>query len=300
MDREEQNVPYTPPNPFGIDPAYWAVIQNLRLLDDTLMCAALDDNPEAVQLILRIILEKPDLIVTSVRVQREYKNLYGHSVRLDVEATDSEGKLYNIEIQRGKEGAGPERARYNSALIDTHALRKRKKAKDLPETYVVFITEKDFWKAGLPVYHIDRIIQETGQPFGDRAHIVYANGAYHGDTDMGRLMADFRSHDPEKMYYSALADRIRHLKYSEEGVKNMCRAEELLVQAEARKARRKGRQEGRQEGMKKATTQTMDKALRNLMATTHWSLDQAMAALNIPPEEQPSYRERLEKADQEA
>ena len=302
MDKEEQNILYIPPNPFGIHPAYWKVIQELRLLDDTLMCAALDDNPEAVQLILRIILEKPDLIVTSVQVQREYKNLYGHSVRLDVEATDREGKLYNIEVQRGKEGARPERARYNSALMDAHALRKRKKAKDLPETYVVFITEQDFLGAGLPVYHIERIVQETGKPFGDRAHIVYANGAYHGDTDIGRLMADFRCHDPEMMYYSALAERVRHLKYSEEGVKTMSRSEELLVQAEAKKARRKGRQEGMKRGIEKGMAQGVaqgtDNALRNLMATMHWTLEQAMTALNIPPEEQSAYKARLEKAEQ--
>ena len=45
----------------------------------------------------------------------------------------------------------------------------------LTETYVIFITENDVLKSGLPIYHIDRIVQETGEPFGDEAHIIYVN-----------------------------------------------------------------------------------------------------------------------------
>ena len=274
-----KQAPYRPPNPFGIKPAYWERILEMRLLDDLFMRAALDDNPEAVQLILRIILEKPDLIVKSVHTQREYKNLYGHSVRLDVEATDSEGKLYNIEIQRSDEGAAPERARFNSALLDTHALQSGQDAANLPETYVVFITENDLWKRDIAVYHIDRVIAETGEKFGDRAHIVYANGAYRGETAIGRLMADFRAKDPETMYYSALAERVRHLKYSETGVSHMCRAMESLVQEERELAIRIGRAED----------------LRSIMDNTNWPLDRAMAILNIPMEERQKYRELLER-----
>ena len=37
---------------------------------------------------------------------------------------------------------------------------------------MIFITENDVLKAGLPIYHVDRIIQETGEPFGDEAHII--------------------------------------------------------------------------------------------------------------------------------
>ena len=38
---------------------------------------------------------------------------------------------------------------------------------------MIFITENDVLKSGLPIYHIDRIVQETGEPFGDEAHIIY-------------------------------------------------------------------------------------------------------------------------------
>ena len=262
-----ESKPYTPPNPFGIEQKYWERIWNMRLLDDMMMRAVFDNNPGAVQLVLRIILDKADLLVTSVRTQREYKNLFGHSVRLDVEATDSKNVLYNIEVQRADAGAYPERARYNAALMDAHTLREGQLAADLPETYVIMITESDYWKQGLPAYHIDRVIAETGAFFGDRCHIIYANGAYEGDNSIGKLMADFRAHDPKTMHYLELSNRMEHLKYSEEEVADMCRAmEDTYKEGRAdglAEGRAKGIEECLKEGRRKAR---VDIALRMLQA----------------------------------
>ena len=61
----------------------------------------------------------------------------------------------------------------------------------LTETYVIFITENDVLKSGLPIYHIDRIVQETGEPFGDEAHIIYVNSQIKDETELGKLMYDF-------------------------------------------------------------------------------------------------------------
>ena len=48
----------------------------------------------------------------------------------------------------------------------------------MPETYIIFITSNDVLKGGLPIYTIERTIQETGALFKDKAHIVYVNGSY--------------------------------------------------------------------------------------------------------------------------
>ena len=39
----------------------------------------------------------------------------------------------------------------------------------------------------------------TGKPFGDGEHILYVNGAYRGDSDLGRLMHDFSCTDAKDM-----------------------------------------------------------------------------------------------------
>ena len=111
--------------------------------------------------VLRIILGKPDLLVTEVHSQRNAPNLHGRSGRLDIKATDSCGRLYDIEIQRADKGAGAKRARFNSALLDTRTLQPGEDTEYLSETYIIFITENDVLGAGKAVYHIDRTVAET-------------------------------------------------------------------------------------------------------------------------------------------
>ena len=290
---DETAAPYIPPNPFGVKQAYWERIQNLRLMDDMLMSAALDNNLEATQLILRILLEKEDLIITSAKAQTEYKNLYGHSIRLDVEATDSRNDLIDIEVQRADEGAGPERARYNSAMMDAHSLKSGQKPRELPETYVVFITENDVYREGLPLYHFDRVMRETGRMFGDRAHILYVNGAYRGEDPVGRLMADFRTGNPDEMNFPELAGRIRALKTSENEVRKMCRAMEITYE----EGRVEGRMEGRVEGRVEGRMEGYARSIRSLMRRQGLSDSEAMDVLEIPVEERPACRAYLEEQD---
>lgn len=86
----------------------------------------------------------------------------------------------------------------------------------LPETYVIFITEKDVLKLGLARYHIERVIQESQQLFGDKEHILYVNGAYHGQDDIGKLMHDFRSETPERMYFEPSKETVDRYKNNPE------------------------------------------------------------------------------------
>ena len=112
------------------------------------------------------------LSVQKVHAQHDVKNLQGRSIRLDIVATDENGRVYNIEIQRSDKGACIKRARYNSSLLDANVTEPGDDYENLIETYIIFITENDVLKAGLPIYHIDRTIKETGVMFGDEARII--------------------------------------------------------------------------------------------------------------------------------
>lgn len=147
---------------------------------------------------------------------------------MDILAVDNNNRTYNIEIQRNDRGAEAKRARYNSSLIDANITEAGDKYDALSETYVIFITENDVLKSGLPIYHIDRIIQETGELFSDEAHIIYVNSQIKDETELGKLMHDFSCTDPNDMYYKILADRVRYFKEDEEGVLTMCREMENM------------------------------------------------------------------------
>ena len=75
---------------------YWELLKKLRLIDDAFFSICFDDNAKDVEYILRIILDKDDLKVLSVQTQKSVENIYGRSVRFDVFATDTKGKLYNM------------------------------------------------------------------------------------------------------------------------------------------------------------------------------------------------------------
>ena len=201
-------------------------LQKFRLLDDDFMTKCFENDTACVELVLQIVLNKEDLKVEDVRTQVFVENLIKRSVRLDILATVEDVKKYNIEIQRADKGAGVRRARYNSSMMDANLLKKGEDFAQLPETYVIFITENDVMKKGLPLYSVERIIKETGEAFGDGAHILFVNGAYRSDTPLGKLMHDFSCTQPSQMNYEVLADRARYFKESKEGIAIMCKAME--------------------------------------------------------------------------
>lgn len=211
-------------------------IQNLRLIDDNFMTKVFEDK-ECSEFLLQVILDRDDLTIREVHSQYGLNNIQGRSARLDILAVDEQNKAYNIEIQRNDRGAEVRRARYNSGLMDANITEPGDRYDQLYETYVIFITENDILKAGLPIYHIERTIQETGMPFGDGAHIIYVNSQIRDDTKLGRLMQDFTCTNPDDMNYLVLAQRVRYFKEDTKGVATMCRAfEEVREEGERRKA----------------------------------------------------------------
>ena len=276
MDGESQAKPNVPlPNPFGVKQEYWERLQGMRLMDDALMRAALDENIEATQCILRIILKKEDLVVIRVKAQVNYKNLYGHSLTIDIDAVDSDNVIYDIEIERNKYRAAPERLRYHAAIRDVHSLGESEDFKKLPTSIIIFITEEDRWKKGLPLYHVRRKIDETDEDFGDRCTFIYVNGAYTGDDKIGQLMADFRESDPSKMRFPELANRVRALKTSDEGVKTMCKAMEITYK------------EGLWDGYARS--------VRSLMKKHGLTLEEAMDEVEIPAKDRQDFMEYMEQ-----
>ena len=211
-------------------------LRGLRLLDDDFMQKVFEDKA-CTELLLQIILKRADLKVLHVNGQQDIKNLQGRSVTLDILAVDTDNKVYNIEIQRSDKGAAVKRARYNSSLIDSNVTEPGEQYENLCESYIIFITENDIMKEGLPIYHVDRTVIETGKLFGDEAHIIYVNSQIHDESALGKLMYDFYCTDAGKMNYEILADRVRYFKEDEKGVATMSRVmEEMRNETERAKA----------------------------------------------------------------
>ena len=251
---------------------YLETIKKFRLIDDTFFSACFDNNEADVEYILRIILDKPNLKVLKVQTQKNIENLYGRSVRFDVFATDDSGKLYNIEVQRADSGAVPSRARYNSVMLDYHKLKKKAKFNELPETFVIFITEHDVLKDGKQIYHVERVVRETSKLFEDGTHIIYVNGSYKDDSGsaLGDLIHDFFCDNPADMKHQQLAQRVSFLKENKREVKKMCKLMEEL------------QNEAREEAKKEILLDN----IRNAMESWGLTAEAAMKGLKISEEKQ--------------
>ncbi len=213
-------------------------IRGFRLIDDDFMNVCFDGNIEGAELLLKIILDKPDIVVEQVTTQKVMKNLLGRDIWLDIDAHDASGKEYDIEVQRSDKGADRKRARYHSSILDAHLLQPKEDFSALPETFVIFITENDVIGRNKPLYRIERHIEEIGERFNDGEHIVYVNGENKdGTTELGKLMHDFFCTDPNDMYYEHLADKVRYFKEDEKGVATMCKAMEEMRNEAAEKER---------------------------------------------------------------
>ena len=225
-------------------------IKELRLMDDDFFSEALDGKTEAVEYILNTILERDDIKVKSTKAQVEYKSATKRSIKLDIQAEDVNGRLMDIEIQRSDRGSGVRRARFHSSMIDRALLSKGDDFEDLVDTYVIFITEKDKFGMGIPLYHIERKISEMDNAlFGDGAHILYVNGEYRNlEHPVGSLMHDFNCKDAKDMVNPLLAEEVRYLKETEGGLSQMSRILEEMRNEAAEKAKAEGRAEGKAEG----------------------------------------------------
>ena len=157
--------------------------------------------------------------------------------------------------------------------MDIENLDAGQEFEELPDTYTIFITEKDFYGKGEPIYVVERINLTTGQNFEDGEHILYVNGEYREESELGKLMHDFNCTEADDMIFGLIAERTRYLKENPEGVNEMCKAMEDM----------------RNEAVERNMLQT----IRNLMDSMKWSAEQAMTAMKIPEADKLKYTAKL-------
>ena len=232
------------------------IIASLTLMDDLFMQVVLEEQA-CTEYILQTILDNASLKLKEQRLQKRLPNLHGRALVLDCLCTDEKGLLYNIEVQNSSVGALPKRARYHAALMDTHTIKKGEKFSKLPESYVIFITDKDVLGEGEQLYQIGRVIIKSGNLFKDGSHILYFNTARQDDNALGKLARDFKEANPKEIQSEVLSHRVASLKEGKldrEGEKKM----NVLLE----KYRKKAIEEGIEKGIEKGLAQGIQQGLQ--------------------------------------
>ena len=250
-------------------------LSDMTLMDDAYFTKYFDGSTECASLMLSVLLGRKDLKVTKATTQKWIEGGDKRSVRLDIFARSADGRIFDVEIQRARKGAGRRRARFYSAMLDADYLDKGGKFKELPESYVIFITERDAIGEGKAVYDIECVIKGSGKSFRDGTHILYISADLTDrDTDLGKLMHDLRCPDPERMHHRALRERARYLKRSEEGIGEMTGEFDRILKAKVKEAVKETRESSLKEGRKEMA--------RSLLAEGSFSVSKIAKLSKLP------------------
>ena len=241
------------------------IVDEMSLMSDELMARVFDENIPATTLLLETILQQK-IEVSWTKGQFDMKNplVKGRSIRLDVLARDTNGRYFNCEVQRDSQRADPKRARFHSAMMDSRMLQEKQEFSELKDGFVIIITEKDYYHKNKPIYKVERRL-DSGENFDDGSHIIYVNGSYDGDDDIGRLLSDMRNKDTEHFYHPELEKGVRHFKIEKEGRQTMSEAVEKYANEKAEEAKKKGIQKGIQKGIEQGISINVKKLLSKNM-----------------------------------
>ena len=167
---------------------------------------------------------------------------------------------------------------------------------ELKDSYVIFITENDYFAEGKPLYRIVRK-RENGETFEDGSYIIYVNGKYEGEDNLGRLLSDFRRKELSGFNYPELEQGVRQFKEGMEGREVMCEAVERYAEKYAEgkynSGKIEGRLEGRVEGKLEGKLEAKLESIRAIMQNLHLSEEEAMDSIGVPKSEWEQYRKML-------
>ena len=205
-----------------------ALVQSLNVIDDIFFHKIAED-PEVCEEILQIILENPKLKVIQCQVQRFLRNNGAHSVILDALCELDDGSLANIEVQKADDDNHQKRVRFNESNIDTLFTEKGIKYEKLPDIYMVFISKFDIFGKGRTMYHVDRVIRETGDVVENGIYELYLNLAVDDGTEIAQLMQYFKTSVGTNEKFEKLCNRVEYFKHERKGVKIMATLFEQYV-----------------------------------------------------------------------
>ena len=236
--------------------------RGLNPIDD-LMFSKMAESKEFCEEILRVILDDDKLIVTENIPQCKVENLHGRSIIMDAKCVTGDGRHINIEVQKADNDDHLRRVRYNGSVLTTNITETGTKFEFVPDVCVIFISAFDMFRSGLPLYHVKKVVMETGQVVEDGLTEIYANAVIDNGSKFSKLMKVFTENDTYNTDEFPVTSEIKaRFKFDEGGAIKMDETlqrwkEEWISEGEARGEKRgeergekRGEKRGRREGEK--------------------------------------------------
>jgi len=226
------------------------IVQQLNIIDDTLFQKMAEDPGFCEEMISTIL--QQNVIVKKVTPQNSVKNLQGRSVVLDVLCELENGEECNVEVQKVDDDDHQRRVRYNTSCITANITEPGTKFKNVPNVIGIYISKFDMFQSEKTVYHIDRIVRETGEVQDNGLQEIYVNTKIDDGTDIAEMMHIFtepKACDFKK--FSKVSGRKKQFKLSEGGKKEVCDLVENYAKGYAEKVAKEAKEKETVESARK-------------------------------------------------
>lgn len=117
---------------------------------------------------------------------------------------------------------------------------------DIPNICIVYISEFDFLGYGKTLYHIDKVIRETGTAIDDGLQEIFVNTCVDDGSDIAELMRCFIQKDVNNPKFPVFSSRVNRFKNTEGGLHSMCELMERYMAEGKAEALAQGKVEGEQ------------------------------------------------------
>ena len=203
-------------------------VQRLNPMDDDFLKKMAEDT-DFCQEVISIATGNKALKVISYTSQKWVKNLQGRSVVLDIVCEDEQGTLILVEVQKADDDDHVRRVRYNTSCITANVTMPGERFKEIKDIISIYITKNDFIGEQFPkepakaVYHVDRMVRETGKILDNGITEIYINAKIKDNSDASKLMRVFLENDAYDYEVCPVTSKRKYyLKNTDKGVEEMC------------------------------------------------------------------------------
>jgi len=243
--------------------------RSLNPIDDKFFRKMAEER-EFCEEILRVILDDPGLKVLSSHPQEYVTNLKGRSVQLDAVCKMSDGRIVNVEVQKYSNEDHQRRIRYHEALLTANNTTTGADFSDIVDVCIIYIAKFDIFGKGMSVYHVNRVVQETGEKVYNGVEEIYVNAEVRDGTPVSELMRVFTEDTAYSDKFPVTSELKQRYKEGDPKMLYTYRDELLDIgraEGEAKgraEGEAKGRAEGRMEGEAKGRAEEHEKTLQVL------------------------------------
>lgn len=251
-------------------------------LSDRFMFGEVMRHAEVCQLFLEAVLRKKIARIEYISKEEDLSDdPYGHGIRLDVYLQDAENSRYDVEMQNISHRALERRARYYQSGIDRRFLERGADYDELPESYVIFLCNFDYFRKGLACYERVSVLRDcAGIPYEDGSHVLFLNSCYTCPNvlpEVQEFLDYIRTNDDSASPRSDLTRKAReyvdHIR-SDKSKEGVYMTYAMSLRESYRDGMQEGRREGHMEGRAEGVATGREEGIRAMIA--------ALKELSVP------------------